>query len=421
MKSLKIIVSILGLCITIYGCAELKEKGTTKSSTTAGTEDRLYAIGLMQKIVDPVLTALKDQNLYKVLPKRKWEIENDRCDIRTTYLQAAGRTFSGIAPWLSLGVDDTEEGQLRAKYIDLVRTGLINITDPNSPDYLFDKASETYERIVHNAYIAYPLLIAPEQLWEPLSKTQKENVINALKSHRAYKPFENNWLLFASLIEATIWKFTGEANIDKIEYGVKKHMEWYVGDGMYGDGHQFHWDYYNSFVIQPLLLEIFKVCAAKNHDLAKSLPIANGRAKRYAEIQEHLISPEGTYPVIGRSSVYKIATFQHLGYMAFNKELPISLSPSGTRAALTAISKNMMEAPGTFDENGWLQPGVVGYQPNARDVYTVTGALYMCTMGLTHLGLPADDPFWTEPPLKWFQQKVWSGEDIGKQHEYYGK
>ena len=31
---------------------------------------------------------------------------------------------------------------------------------------------------------------------------------------------------------------------------------WYKGDGVYGDGPPFHWDYYNSFVIQPMLLNI---------------------------------------------------------------------------------------------------------------------------------------------------------------------
>jgi hypothetical protein len=36
---------------------------------------------------------------------------------------------------------------------------------------------------------------------------------------------------------------------------VNVHETWYKGDGFYGDGPDFHWDYYNSFVIQPMLLE----------------------------------------------------------------------------------------------------------------------------------------------------------------------
>ncbi|MCG8502926.1 MAG: DUF2264 domain-containing protein, partial [Firmicutes bacterium] len=232
----------------------------------------------MQKIVDPVLFAVNNHEFKIKFPLRDWEINNDRCDSRTTYIQAVGRSLSGLAPWLSLGADDTKEGKLRAKYIQLSLNALINITDPNSADYLFDKETETYERVIHNAYLAYPLLIAPKQLWEPLSEQQKNNVINALKTHRNYKPFENNWLLFASINEAALWKLTGECDMEKLKYGVDKMMGWYVGDGIYGDGAQFHWDYYNSYVIQPLLLEILKVCDEKNHELKELLPTVQGRA-----------------------------------------------------------------------------------------------------------------------------------------------
>ena len=417
MKRFKgILFVLIGL---ILSCSGKKEE--IVSNTSTGAEDRTYCIKLMQKIVDPVLIPLSKQQLHQELPRKDWEVNNDKCDIRTTNIQAVGRTISGLSPWLSLGVDDTEEGKLRARYIDLSLKGLIHITDPNSVDYLFDEDTDTYERIVHGAYLAYPLLIAPKQLWEPLTSEQKENVIEALKSHRPFKPFDNNWLLFASVLEAAIWKLTGECEIERIEHGVNKHMEWYVGDGIYGDGPQFHWDYYNSYVIHPLLLEVLKVCEEKDHPLKDLLPIEVGRAQRYAEIQEHLISPEGTFPIIGRSAVYRIAAFQLLGYVAYRNELPSMLDPGATRAALMAVTKRMMEAPGTFDENGWLNAGVVGKQVNAKDVYIFTGSLYMCTMGLTHLGLPADDPFWTAPAGKWFQQKVWEGEDIPSQHEYYGK
>ncbi|WP_435315412.1 DUF2264 domain-containing protein [Cellulophaga fucicola] len=399
-------------------CNSQKENNKFKKAT--GAEDRAYAIKLMQKIVDPVLYAINKESLDKDLPRKPWEATR-KADIRLTTIQAFGRSLSGLSPWLSLGEDDTKEGKLRKKYIELSRIGLIHATDPNSNDYMFSEETKTYERIVHNAYFAYPLLIAPEQLWDPLTPEQKANVIAALKTHREFKPFNNNWLLFASLIEATIWKLTGECDNEKLKVGVDKHMEWYIGDGMYGDGAQFHWDYYNSFVIQPLLLEILKVCKEKNSPLKELYPTVLGRAKRYAEIQEHLISPEGTFPIIGRSSVYRIAAFQHLGYIAYRKELPRTLEPGSTRAALIAVTKRLMDAPGTFDSDGWLNIGVVGEQINAADVYSYTGALYMCTMGLTQLGLPGDDPFWTDPAGKWFQQKVWSGADIHSQHEYYGK
>lgn len=53
-----------------------------------------------------------------------------------SYLEAVGRTICGIAPWLELGQDQTKEGKLRAKYIQMTLKGLKNAVNPDSPDYL---------------------------------------------------------------------------------------------------------------------------------------------------------------------------------------------------------------------------------------------------------------------------------------------
>ncbi len=381
---------------------------------TDGAEDRAYSISVLQRIADPVLISLSENRLKKTIPRKEWETRES--NIHTSPLQAFGRTLSGMAPWLSLGSSEDEEGQVRARYIDLAVQGLINSADPESPDYLFSKP--TQERIVHACYIAYPLLIAQAQLWDPLNDEQKENIINALQSHRHFKPNESNWLLFSAILECAIWKLTGKCEMRAIEYAVEKHMEWYVGDGAYGDGPDFHWDYYNSYVIQPLLLETLKTCQSQNHPLGNLLPKAEKRSARYCEVLEHLISPEGTFPVIGRSSVYRFALFQQIGYHGFRFGWPSALEPGTTRAAITTVIRRMVEAPNTFDKNGWLNCGVVGNQPNARDSYNYTGALYMCTVGLSHLGLPEHHPFWTQPAGPWFQKRVWNGEDIPNQKPY---
>lgn len=315
-----------------------------------------------------------------------------------------------MAPWLSLGEDESPEGQLRARYIKLARQCLVNATDPASGDYLF--GGPTQERIVHAAYIAYPLLLAKRQLWDPLTSDQQQHIIEALKTHRRFKPNKSNWLLFPAIIESAIWKMTGTCKKKPILYAIDKHEQWYLGDGVYGDGPDFHWDYYNSYVISPLLTETLRTCREMGMHVENALANAINRGERYASVTEHLISPEGTFPVVGRSSVYRIAMLQQLEYTVFrNGRLPPPLHAGATRAAITSVIRNMMEMPGTFDENGWLNAGIAGHQPEARDWYNYTGALYMCTMGLTHLGIPPADPFWTEPSAAWTQQKIWSGDE----------
>jgi hypothetical protein len=381
----------------------------TDRRDSSGIHDRNFSVGMLLRIADPVLHALDEERLRKTIPRKTWETRES--NIQTSPLQAFGRTLSGMAPWLSLGGDSSAEGKLRSHYINLARRCLINATNPRSADYLF--SDSTQERIVHAAYIAYPLLIAPLQLWEPLTPGQKNNVLAALKTHRPFRPNESNWLLFPAIIESAIWKFSGDCNLHAITYALEKHQQWYLGDGVYGDGPDFHWDYYNSYVIQPLLLEVLRTCREMRLNVDSMAAGASDHGLRYAEVIEHMISPEATFPVIGRSSVYRIAVFQLPGYMVFReKKLPASLDPGATRSALTAVIKRMMTAPGTFDKDGWLNAGIVGEQVNARDYYNYTGALYMCAMGFTHLGLPASDPFWTAPAAKWTQQRIWSGESL---------
>jgi hypothetical protein len=385
---------------------------STHAATDFGADDRAYSVQVLTKISEPVLTSLAKGTLKKDLPSHDWEQD------RVSYapLEAFGRTLSGIAPWLELGPDETPEGKLRAKFIDLSVKSLVNATDPQSPDFLnFNHGGQA---LVDTAFLAFGLLRAPNQLWGKLTPQQQSNVVAALKSSRAMKPGENNWVLFSATIEAALWQFTGECETNRIEYAVNRHMQWYVGDGTYGDGNEFHWDYYNSYVIQPMLMEVVRVCAEKKHPLGALRPKIVARARRYSQVQERMISPEGTFPVMGRSSAYRFAAFQELATVSLIHELPPSLKPGAVRSGLTTVIRRMAEAPGTFDEHGWLQVGAVGHEQSIREGYISSGSLYLCLCGLVHLGLPADDVFWTTPAEPWTQKRIWSGADIPADHAY---
>lgn len=375
-----------------------------------GAEDRAYCIQTLTKIAEPVLTSLAAEQLKQKIPRHDWE--NNRTNFAP--LEAFGRTLAGIAPWLELGPDDSAEGKLRTRFIDLSVKSLVNATDPHSADFLdYNKGGQP---LVDTAFLALGLLRAPHQLWDRLDAEQKSNVVAALKSSRTIKPNESNWLLFSATIEAALWQFTGECDIKPIEYAVNRHEQWYVGDGTYGDGPEFHWDYYNSYVIQPMLLEVLQVCAEKKHLLGNLYPQERKRAQRYAEVQERMISPEGTFPVIGRSSTYRFGAFQLLAQVSLMHQLPEELPPAQVRCALTAVVRRVMAADGTFDARGWLEVGAVGHQPSIRENYISSGSSYLCLCGLLQLGLPADDPFWTARAEPWTQKKIWSGDDINADH-----
>lgn len=85
-----------------------------------------------------------------------------------------------------------------------------------------------------------------------------------------------------------------------------------MGDGWYSDGVKFHFDHYNGFVIQPMLVTVLRVNVAKGRRTQAELDLAYKRMQRYASFQERFISPEGTFPVFGRSSTYRVGAFGHL-------------------------------------------------------------------------------------------------------------
>jgi hypothetical protein len=375
-----------------------------------GASDRAYTVGVLTGIAEPVLAALSQNQFKQTFPVHDWETKR----AAFTHYEAFARTLAGIAPWLELGPDATPEGQQRARFIDLARRSLINATDPASPDFLNFSGSEGDQTLVEAAYLSSALLAARTQLWEPLTDDQKQNVIDALRTSRTIEnTHDNNWWLFPAMVEAALWKLTGRVRIGRIERAIDKMEGWYLGDGVYGDGEHFSWDYYNSYVIHPMLLQVLRVAEEKEHSIAEeSLSDAMQRALRYAQVLERSISPEGTFPVMGRSSAYRFAAFYHLSYMAFRSDLPEELDPGAVRSALTTVVRKMVEAPGTFDERGWLQLGAVGHQPGLQEVYNATGSLYVCLTGLVHLGLPVTDPFWTAPAAPWTQQRIWAGEDI---------
>jgi len=376
-------------------------------------DSRDYWVSILTKISDPVLVNLSQEKLKAVMPVEcKEGREADRRTV--THLEAFGRTLAGMSPWLALGADSTSEGQLRQKYLSITHQCLSVAVNPSSPDYMnFTKGGQP---LVDAAFLAHGLLRGYKQLWEPLDDHTKANIINALKTTRLIKPVYSNWLLFSGMIEAFLLKAGEDWDVMRVDFAVKKHLEWYKGDGMYGDGPDFHWDYYNSYVIQPMFIDIVKILVDHGKENKDSYQLILSRAKRYASIQERLISPEGTFPPIGRSLAYRFGAFQLLAQIALMKELPADISPPQVRSALSLIIHKMIEAPGTFDKDGWLTIGFSGHQPGIGEIYISTGSLYLCTVGMLPLGLPQDDPFWTLPAADWTQKKTWAGQDFAIDH-----
>jgi hypothetical protein len=375
----------------------------TVPTSQAGAGDRGSWIARMRQIAEPVLSNLARGTLRARMPIEQ-AAGADRASV--THLEAFGRLLAGIAPFVETGEDRT--------LADLVRASIARGVDPASPDlFNFTRNSQP---LVDAAFLAQGLLRARRLIVDTLDARTKAQLVSALLSTRAITPGYNNWLLFTAMVEAGLAALGATPDLVRVDYALRQHDAWYKGDGAYGDGPAFHWDYYNSFVILPMLVDVldaFREGPAAWKALATRV---DERAKRYAAIQERMIGPDGTFPPVGRSLAYRCGAFHLLAQSALRRVLPDSVSPPQVRGALTAVIQRTLDAPGTFDDNGWLRIGFCGHQPGIGENYISTGSLYLCALAFLPLGLPASDPFWSGPAEPWTQQRAWSGQAFPIDH-----
>ncbi len=378
------------------------------------SSERKLWLQYMDKMARPVLSNLAEGRLKEKMPVELTKnVDNAANRTSVAYLEAFGRTLSGIAPWLNLEGGSQEEVSLRKQYRQWTLKAIANAVDPKSKDYLKWNGGQP---LVDASFVAFGLVRCP-WLWQNLDTTVKQQVITAFKTTRSTVPVYSNWILFTGMIEAFFCKYGLDYDPVRIEYAVREFANhWYIGDGLFSDGMSFHMDYYNSIVIHPYLASIVEIINNKNKTFQWFLPNLNKINQRYAEIQERSINTDGTYPIIGRSIVYRGGVFHHLADIAFKKQLPGSLKPAQVRSALTAVIKKTLESSGTYNKEGWLSIGLYGPQPGLADFYITTGSLYICSTIFLPLGLPATDEFWSSPAEPWTSVKVWNGENVAADH-----
>lgn len=385
----------------------------------ASNDDRAYWVDLAYSMAEPVLSNMAEGNLQKnmlVEVSPNW----DGRDKKVTYMETFGRLMAGIAPWLSLPDDDTDEGLKRKQLREWALKSYANAVDPDSPDYLLWRGHG--QALVDAAYVAESFLRAYDALWMPLDDVTKQRYVEEFSQLRRVDPPYTNWLLFSSTIESFLAKAGAECDEYRVNSAIRKVEEWYVGDGWYADGPSFAFDYYSSYVFHPMYLETLKSMKESGRytriHYGQYYNRALKRARKFSIVLERMISPEGTFPVFGRSIPYRMATMQPLAMMAWYEELPQGLTNGQVRSALTAVMHRMFDGKENFNEKGYLTIGFAGRQPNVADWYTNNGSLYMTSLSFLPLGLPATHPFWTDAPLAWTSKKAWDGKSFPKDHHW---
>lgn len=396
---------VLAMIIAIFVAAPMQAKKKTVEKT-----DRQVWADLCYKISQPVLENMSKGNFQKDFPLELSSTWDGR-DTKVAYLETFARLMAGISPWLALPDDGTPEGKQRKQLHEWAIQAYKNAVDPNSPDKI-TWLTNTSQPLCDASYLVESFMRAPEATWGQLDEVTKKRYIEGLKSLRTIRPAYNNWLLFRAMVEVFFMSIGEDVDEYALSVGLQKMSEWYLSDGWYSDGPEYAMDYYNSYVMHPMMVEVVEMCKKHKFSTPISLDLAVKRMNRFNTILERFISPEGAYPAVGRSVIYRMGAFQTLAMSAWKYGLPKDLTNGSVRSALTCVMKRMFAVDGNFDDKGYLRLGFAGHQPNLANYYSDNGSLYMTSLVFMPLGLPADHPFWTAPAEPWTSQKAWSGQEF---------
>ena len=396
---------VLAMIIAIFVAAPMQAKKKTVEKT-----DRQVWADLCYKISQPVLENMSKGNFQKDFPLELSPTWDGR-DTKVAYLETFARLMAGISPWLALPDDGTPEGKQRKQLHEWAIQAYKNAVDPNSPDKI-TWLTNTSQPLCDASYLVESFMRAPEATWGQLDEVTKKRYIEGLKSLRTIRPAYNNWLLFRAMVEVFFMSIGEDVDEYALSVGLQKMSEWYLSDGWYSDGPEYAMDYYNSYVMHPMMVEVVEMCKKHKFSNPISLDLAVKRMNRFNTILERFISPEGAYPAVGRSVIYRMGAFQTLAMSAWKYGLPKDLTNGSVRSALTCVMKRMFAVDGNFDDKGYLRLGFAGHQPNLANYYSNNGSLYMTSLVFMPLGLPADHPFWTAPAEPWTSQKAWSGQEF---------
>lgn len=398
-----------------FSVANVSAKGKQKASSE---NDRQVWVDILYKMAKPVLYYMSEGKLHANMSLEVSPAWRGTKDV--AYLECFGRLMNGLAPWLSLPDDNTAEGLKRKQLRQWALKSYANAVNPQSPDYVLWRKEK--QPLVDAAFLAQSFLRGYDSLWMPLDSLTKQRYIAEFTQLRRIDPSYSNWLLFSAEIETFLYKVGAQSDMYRIVSALRKMEEWYVGDGWYSDGPIFAFDYYNSFVLHPMYVDCVGIMTdggkkpyvnnAKSCNFATSI----SRMQRYGTILERLISPEGTFPVFGRSIAYRTGVLQPLAILAWHGWLPQTLPNGQVRAAMTSVIKNMFYGNQNFTEKGFLRIGFNGHQPEMSDGYIDTGSLYMASLAFLPLGLPVNNIFWTEASQPWTSKKAWNGIDVPRDH-----
>lgn len=304
------------------------------------------------------------------------------------YMEGYARVLWGLGPLFSQKNSSIPAAAFSeiAEWKKIVRRGLINGTNPEHEEYWLG-VTDYDQKMVEMAAIVNAIALAPDTLWEPLTKQQQQNIYNWLNQINSHKVHANNWRFFRIMVNMLFRKLKQPYSSSCLEEDWKVIENCYEGDGWYCDGNPCQKDYYIAFAMHyyGLLYAVYM----KEEEPKRCQQLID-RATAFCSDYIYWFDQEGKEVPFGRSLTYRFAHSAFFAAMAFagvDTDLPV------LKRMLLGNLRYWKSQP-VFDTGGVLS---IGYQyPNLimSERYNAPGSPYWSFKTFLILALPQEHPFW---------------------------
>ncbi len=302
----------------------------------------------------------------------------------TALLEAFARLLWGLAPlWAG-------KGDIKG-FEEIYLEGIINGTDPNHKDY-WGSLNDNKQRLVETAPIGLALMLAPEKIWYPLTKEQKENLRKWISEEVILKN-SGNWLFFSVLVNIGLKNVGEEYDRQQIEEHLKRIDGFYVGGGWYTDGPSKRKDYYIPFAMHFYGLIYAKVMEKEDPERSR---VFKERAKLFAKDFIYYFADNGASVAFGRSLTYRFAQVCFWSACIFAGIEPF---PMGVMKGIISRHLEYWLNQPIFDNGGILTVGYAYPNLNMSEGYNAFGSPYWALKAFLILALDDDHEFFKAEPL----------------------
>ncbi|WP_137290727.1 DUF2264 domain-containing protein [Natronorubrum halophilum] len=293
----------------------------------------------------------------------------------------------------------------------ILRTGLVNGTDPTHEEY-WGTADDYSQKHVEMAAIGLALALTPENVWKPLSRNEREQLVTWLNQINEAELYDCNWLFFRVMVNLGLrsvgarhdWEFT-QRSLDRLD-------SFYLSDGWYTDGprdDQSPIDYYLPWAMHFYGLIYATLIGDEDPERAEAF---RTRAEKFATHHIHWFDESGRAIPFGRSLTYRFAQASFWGGLAFAGVNPL---PWGVIRGLWARNIRWWLRQPIFTDGGLLSVGYRYPTIKVSETYNSPNSPYWAMKAFFPLALEPNHPFWesAEEPLPELPDEIVQ-EEAGK-------